>query len=1155
MNFLREGGLDLLARLKGEEEVYESASGGMTLHGSSSVISRSSSNQNQNPEVNTVELIQTDLRSLSNETRKRFTPIKEAAESAILKIKTLTSLNNKGNRESPLTPLRKHCQIVLQPFLMGCDTKNDQIILLCLTSIQRLITHKILNEGASGNIVSILWQLMENNIEEVRLLQTSMLLLTTTNFVQGSTLSKCLVLCFRLHQSTDHQTNHTASAIIRQSINQVFDRITVPTPPANTLIFQQSDLSDYPADKLEVFALDGWKMFQDLCNFSSGDPATWLVGLNQAKVKKSFCLEMIESILESYSVLFLNIPQFNFLLKEKVCNIVIKLFSPGCKYQEDQTGSASLPLIDFVLTTRVLRLVSVLLESYNAQLKMESEIFLTLLIKFCEPDKLAWQRAIAVEVLHKICWRPRHLRDICRQYDLEVETNGSTRIFEQLINSLSSLSSRLFYQIHRRNQSESDGSDLNQSIPENESLDDLSIKKLPLNSETQGGTKYYYLDVLIQVNNNEMPFVSEDYVLRMAIATQLDIMAAVIDLGDKELIKKRAAKKSMSHNQSNSAGMSHNNHESSDEITLRQMITSSWSGLLQTLCLLFESAPDESTVSSILDTIIALTAVAGGLNMDGPREALVGSLCRFALPPGYHEAKAGSNTNADDSGSSHFTGSGSQVLVMGQPLSPTTSGPGFVLLTTRNIQVLKALLQVALEYGPLLGQAWSSLLNALQHLSWILGFKPTLNGEMSSTNNEGTSNNGNSTVLTTAITTEMPKISEQLRKVFEKSSNLDEVALHHLINALCEQSAETMDLAYGSSSREPSLFAVAKLIHVAKSNLNRLEILWRPVTGHLLEVCQHTNIHFRKWGSNGLSSLIVAAIKNNQIKDKRRMDMVLSTFKAISSIPRIDVRTRQMKCVLEVLETMGEDLSGAWPILLDILQTSCDSLKDQAEAESAKLTDSFLDAKNIADQGQSGVNSGQKDQKMENQEREVLVKSGFKAIQLVVTDFLGSIPIQYLEHMIKSTMRFGSQQQSLNISLTSIGLLWNIIDFLCHDLDQTLEAARIQTLWLALYSSIGQLCVDGRPEIRKSAGQTLFGTISAHGASLNEETWRQLFWEVLFPLLENVENEIKNADKSKNENKNSFLVHHSRDTKEKQWAETKRLTLNGLAKLFKGTFI
>ena len=45
-------------------------------------------------------------------------------------------------------------------------------------------------EAASGNIVSILWQLMENNVEEVRLLQTSMLLLTTTNYVQSHTLSQ-----------------------------------------------------------------------------------------------------------------------------------------------------------------------------------------------------------------------------------------------------------------------------------------------------------------------------------------------------------------------------------------------------------------------------------------------------------------------------------------------------------------------------------------------------------------------------------------------------------------------------------------------------------------------------------------------------------------------------------------------------------------------------------------------------------------------------------------------------------------------------------------------------------------------------------------------------------------------------------------------------
>ena len=127
--------------------------------------------------------------------------------------------------------------------------------------------------------------------------------------------------------------------------------------------------------------------------------------------------------------------------------------------------------------------------------------------------------------------------------------------------------------------------------------------------------------------------------------------------------------------------------------------------------------------------------------------------------------------------------------------------------------------------------------------------------------------------------------------------------------------------AYGSYAKEPSLFAVAKLIQVAQANMERLEVLWKLITGHLLEVCQHTNLHFRKWGADGLSLLITSAIiSDGNVTNQRRRDMVLSTFSEISSIPKIDVRTRQMECVLEVLETCGEKLSSAWPVLLNIIQ-------------------------------------------------------------------------------------------------------------------------------------------------------------------------------------------------------------------------------------------
>ena len=51
-------------------------------------------------------------------------------------------------------------------------------------------------------------------------------------------------------------------------------------------------------------------------------------------------------------------------------------------------------------------------------------------------------------------------------------------------------------------------------------------------------------------------------------------------------------------------------------------------------------------------------------------------------------------------------------------------------------------------------------------------------------------------------------------------------------------------------------------------------------------------------------------------------------------------------------------------------------------------------------------------------------------------------------------------------------------------------------LWMCLFSGLGDLCVDARPAVRKSAGQTLFSTISAHGGLLQQESWKKVLWKV-----------------------------------------------------------
>lgn len=45
-------------------------------------------------------------------------------------------------------------------------------------------------QTAAGNIINMLWQLMENSLEELKLLQTVLVLLTTNTVVHDEALSK-----------------------------------------------------------------------------------------------------------------------------------------------------------------------------------------------------------------------------------------------------------------------------------------------------------------------------------------------------------------------------------------------------------------------------------------------------------------------------------------------------------------------------------------------------------------------------------------------------------------------------------------------------------------------------------------------------------------------------------------------------------------------------------------------------------------------------------------------------------------------------------------------------------------------------------------------------------------------------------------------------
>ena len=135
---------------------------------------------------------------------------------------------------------------------------------------------------------------------------------------------------------------------------------------------------------------------------------------------------------------------FNLLLTERICPLIIKLFSPSSKYRHSPPANTVSPSDKptFALSVRLLRILSVLIREFYTSLVgiahvqqylnltqtythtaleptiaavfspqiTQCEIFLSMLVRFLDSDKPLWQRTLAMEVLHSFTNHPLLLR-------------------------------------------------------------------------------------------------------------------------------------------------------------------------------------------------------------------------------------------------------------------------------------------------------------------------------------------------------------------------------------------------------------------------------------------------------------------------------------------------------------------------------------------------------------------------------------------------------------------------------------------------------------------------------------------------------------------------------------------------------------------------
>lgn len=262
--------------------------------------------------MSSLTFLVTELQSLASETRRKHPEIREAAEKslALLRASPEQATQNLAI-EGPQT------DDLLRPVFMGCATKNAKVVAISIGSLQRLIALKAIPQSAVPVIITTMSDAMSQGVDiQLRILQTLLSLITNFPQVHGELLGDALLLCFKLQESRIAVVSSTAAATLRQLVMFVVDKVVDEErtgPPEAT---EEVTLPDGSTKKLTASSCDAYAVFEDLCLLANAERPNFL---KLEFLRKTFALELIESVLTNYHDLFRKRTEIILLLQHHLC--------------------------------------------------------------------------------------------------------------------------------------------------------------------------------------------------------------------------------------------------------------------------------------------------------------------------------------------------------------------------------------------------------------------------------------------------------------------------------------------------------------------------------------------------------------------------------------------------------------------------------------------------------------------------------------------------------------------------------------------------------------------------------------------------------------------------------------------------------------------
>eukprot|EP00816_Leptocylindrus_hargravesii_P000512 CAMPEP_0196828622 /NCGR_PEP_ID=MMETSP1362-20130617/94772_1 /TAXON_ID=163516 /ORGANISM="Leptocylindrus danicus, Strain CCMP1856" /LENGTH=1105 /DNA_ID=CAMNT_0042209305 /DNA_START=464 /DNA_END=3781 /DNA_ORIENTATION=+ len=362
-------------------------------------------------------------------------------------------------------------------------------------------------------------------------------------------------------------------------------------------------------------------------------------------------------------------------------------------------------------------------------------------------------------------------------------------------------------------------------------------------------------------------------------------------------------------------------------------------------------------------------------------------------------------------------------------------------------------------------------------------------------------------------------------------------------------------------------FALVALTGVTLANSFRLQLFWDDVTSHLCELGKDSNSSELKWYALSTMGTLIAA-HLSRISDD------ISTMVKARKAPSND----EPYFTVDIFPMNREDIEELPPPLsqIQLLSPLCSLLCDTGDAEVAVLglqsLQTILESAGyqltgdawsliictLASLAGAPVNDDTEIDRTQPEWAECCT-TAFKGLHLIINDFLGQLPSPPHESaartrtaLIDCCASFGFSLHDVNVSFTATGMLWTLAD---QD-PSPICVERVLSKLVSLASS-------ERSEVRNVSVNTIVSLVVGLGCNFTRNQWRICMNDTLFAILDETSCQIaremgtqtKVGHQLETERHESrIFVHHSRDSKGKQWIATQVLIFRGIERIFRQFF-